>query len=415
MRESKCMEHFEEMGRSKRAKSLSSNEKVDYECTQAKTRTGRVTKVCLDKANQSSLGSGAFAQVYKTKYKQKSGESGVVALKESSSDLLPLKEEISLMSKLSHPNIIGLKFSFQNGKSWFVGMEFMEGGDLYHFIKDNYKRKDGAGIGVFCELFGYQIFRGLAYLHSKKIVHRDLKPENTLVSGETGALKLIDFGCSKKLREGQRDTYRVGTKEFRAPELLLHTLDSTPPLDAWSAGVIMTEMGCGKPIFGEGPTDDWDQYLRVVEFLGEPTEREEEEMGSRKRTSRSMVDLFKRGNCCKEIAKKGRSKRRTSSKASSKPIKDVSSHLTSRSAVHDVSAFTDLVSGILVYSPKKRTHCLDALAHDFFQRVRSPAEFDLSLPNGKPLPKLTDFTDEEISFMSKSVKKILLADRKKKR
>ena len=40
----------------------------------------------------------------------------------------------------------------------------------------------------------YQIFRGLAYIHSQGICHRDIKPNNLLFNPETGVLKICDFG-----------------------------------------------------------------------------------------------------------------------------------------------------------------------------------------------------------------------------
>ncbi len=373
-------------------------EKVDkskYECTQAKTKGGRVTKICFDKANRTMLGSGAFANVYMAKYKQKGGKTGYVALKESTSEDLPLREEIDLMRKLDHPNIIGIKFFFKNKGAWYVGLEFMEGGDLFQFIRENYDKR--SGLGSFCEIFGYQIFRGLAYLHAKNIVHRDLKPENALISEETGRLKLTDFGCSKVLEEGIRDTYRVGTKEFRAPELLLHTLLSTPPIDAWSAGVIMTEMGCGRPVFGEGPADDWEQYLRVVEFLGQPTRRDERQMGSRPKRKVSLHHF--QSNCCRSGEERASTERRTK--------RDLSGHLSSSASVHDADAFVDLVRRLLVYAPADRMVCWDSCAHRFFKRITDPGS-RLTLPNGNPLPGLTDFSQEEVASMTRRAKRVLL-------
>jgi len=40
----------------------------------------------------------------------------------------------------------------------------------------------------------YQLFRCLAYIHSKGICHRDIKPQNLLLNPETHVIKLCDFG-----------------------------------------------------------------------------------------------------------------------------------------------------------------------------------------------------------------------------
>lgn len=44
------------------------------------------------------------------------------------------------------------------------------------------------------QLYMYQLFRSLAYLHAQGVCHRDIKPQNLLVDPESGVLKLCDFG-----------------------------------------------------------------------------------------------------------------------------------------------------------------------------------------------------------------------------
>lgn len=47
---------------------------------------------------------------------------------------------------------------------------------------------------VLLQLYMYQMFRSLAYIHSVGICHRDIKPQNLLLDPETAVLKLCDFG-----------------------------------------------------------------------------------------------------------------------------------------------------------------------------------------------------------------------------
>lgn len=47
---------------------------------------------------------------------------------------------------------------------------------------------------VWMQLYMYQLFRSLAYIHSFGICHRDIKPQNLLLDPETAVLKLCDFG-----------------------------------------------------------------------------------------------------------------------------------------------------------------------------------------------------------------------------
>ena len=95
-------------------------------------------------------------------------------------------------------------------------MKFMKGGDLFSHLLAN---------GQFAEnivkFFAMQIALGLGYLHDHQILYRDLKLENILVE-DTGYLKLIDFGVSKKLDLNVREkTFSIrGTPEYYAPEML---------------------------------------------------------------------------------------------------------------------------------------------------------------------------------------------------
>lgn len=50
----------------------------------------------------------------------------------------------------------------------------------------------------------------------------------------------------------------------------------------------------------------------------------------------------------------------------------------------------EFISQLLQYAPMKRLSAIDAMAHPFFDELRDP---ETRLPNGKPLPKLFDFSE----------------------
>ena len=83
-----------------------------------------------------------------------------------------------------------------------------EGGELfYHIIESKYLTEGDAAIIM------RQIFSAVSYCHSNSICHRDLKPENFLLKkkGDVSSIKLIDFGLSKKLKEGELMNQPNGT------------------------------------------------------------------------------------------------------------------------------------------------------------------------------------------------------------
>ena len=139
----------------------------------------------------------------------------------------------------------------------------------------------------------------LAYCQKNGMMHRDIKPENFLVKdpsdsqstpniSETSSapwtqrvLKLIDFGSARDLNEshsGGAFTDYVGTRWYRAPELILGSKLYDSSIDVFAVGCIMAELYLGRPIFpGQNAQD---QLMKIVSVLGTPT-REDWPQGHR--------------------------------------------------------------------------------------------------------------------------------------
>jgi protein kinase A len=82
---------------------------------------------------------------------------------------------------------------FVSGIFNFLTLEFIEGGELFTWLRINEKFNEHNA-----RIISAEILLALEYLHSKNICYRDLKPENILIDS-TGHIKLCDFGFSKKL------------------------------------------------------------------------------------------------------------------------------------------------------------------------------------------------------------------------
>ena len=83
-------------------------------------------------------------------------------------------------------------------------------------------------------------------MHSKGYCHRDLKPQNLLVNGNI--IKIGDFGLAVKIQHENLESY-IGTRLYRAPEVLLGSTDYDFSIDIWALGVITAELFTGYPLF----------------------------------------------------------------------------------------------------------------------------------------------------------------------
>ena len=146
-------------------------------------------------------------------------------------------EERELTSKLDHPFLSTLVFSFQDKDYLYMIHDIMSGGDLrYWYIqKKVFNEKE-------CKFFTACIILGLEYLHTNKIIHRDLKPENILI-GKSGYIKISDFGIAKQLNDEPEEhvVHESGSPGYMAPETIFKEKHSYVS-DFFSLGVICYEM-----------------------------------------------------------------------------------------------------------------------------------------------------------------------------
>jgi serine/threonine protein kinase len=157
------------------------------------------------------------------------------------------KSEISTLELLDHPNIIKLHDHYNMPNQIFIVLELVRGGELF----DRIVRENGLS-----ERDAKHVFRSvcnaLEYMHSLDVMHRDVKPENMLlVSNHSSDVKIIDFGFSKVMSDGQYAKSFMGTGGFLAPELR-HSSAYTKAVDMWSAGVTLYVMLSGNLPFDIG-------------------------------------------------------------------------------------------------------------------------------------------------------------------
>jgi len=90
-------------------------------------------------------------------------------------------QEVELLRRLDHPNIVEYKDNFFMGDTLVIIMQFCEGGDLANYIKENARDKQRFQEEQIMHYF-VQILHALQYIHWERILHRDLKTSNLFLT-----------------------------------------------------------------------------------------------------------------------------------------------------------------------------------------------------------------------------------------
>lgn len=193
------------------------------------------------------LGRGAFGEVRKAIHKSTSIVRAVkIIFKDNSTpqELKRITNEVDMLKKLDHPNIIKVYEFFVDAKHFYIVTELCSGGELFdRIIKDHHFSEKKAAETM------RQVLSAIVYCHDKNIVHRDQKPENILYEStkENSYLKVIDFGTSREFDPHRKMAQRLGTPYYIAPEVLEKRY--TEKCDVWSCGVILYILLSGSPPF----------------------------------------------------------------------------------------------------------------------------------------------------------------------
>ncbi|XP_020692789.1 shaggy-related protein kinase epsilon isoform X2 [Dendrobium catenatum] len=324
------------------------------------------------------VGTGSFGVVFKAKCLE---TSKTVAIKKVLQDKRYRNRELQIMQLLAHPNVVQLYhhfFSTTEKDELYLNLVLEYVSETICRLSKHYFRINQHMPLIYIRLYSYQICRALAYVHDVVgVCHRDIKPQNLLVNPHTHQLKLCDFGSAKKLVQGEPNISYICSRYYRAPELIFGATEYTTAIDLWSVGCVLAELLLGQPLFpGDSAVD---QLVEIVKVLGTPTTEEIKCMNPNYTEFR--FPQIKRHSWSKVFNKR-------------MPPDAV-----------------DFISKLLQYSPKLRLTALEACAQPFFDELRDP---NTSLPDGRPLPPLFNFTDQELAGASPElVQRLIPADTKK--
>lgn len=225
------------------------------------------------------LGEGAYARVVHAKLKKNGNQFAIKIMEKmhikKENKVKYVMMEKNILSKMHHPFIVRLYYTFQDSGYLYMAMDLAHGGELRSLIASEHRKHNAlmaemegtnneeSGNGKpqvesykACDVrtarfYMAEIIEALEYLHNQNIIHRDLKPENMLIMA-TGHLKLTDFGTAANAIGGGADeeirNSFVGTAEYVSPEVLLDH-NTTTSCDIWALGCILFSLLTGRTPF----------------------------------------------------------------------------------------------------------------------------------------------------------------------
>ena len=146
-----------------------------------------------------------------------------------------MKEEISILKKLNHNNIVKFYGYSETNNQLLIQMEYIKYGTLSKWMKSKPKIKEEDASMILSA-----VLSAVEYMHSKHICHRDIKPENIMFSEENdlSSVKIIDFGLSAQHFNYLTNNEYCGTFIYMAPEQIEKKLYHYS-VDIWSIGILM--------------------------------------------------------------------------------------------------------------------------------------------------------------------------------
>ncbi|MEL6896471.1 MAG: serine/threonine-protein kinase, partial [Planctomycetota bacterium] len=171
------------------------------------------------------------------------------------------KREMTILSRLQHPNIIRYHGSGDAGGKLFYVMELVEGGSVKELIHSSDQLAWPMVVSI-----SRQICSALQFAHNHGIIHRDLKPANLFLS-RSGVVKLGDFGIARDTAAADLTAsgLTVGTHAYMAPEQITADGTISGKADLYALGCCMFEMLTGhQPFRGANFAQLFEQHLNAT-------------------------------------------------------------------------------------------------------------------------------------------------------
>ena len=176
------------------------------------------------------------------------------------------RREAQAAANLGHPNIVGIYDFGEDGDTYYMVMELIEGRTLRDVV-----RAEGPLLPRRAAEIAAETAAALTVAHAAGVYHRDIKPGNIMLTSD-GSVKVTDFGIARALDDSEELTRTgavIGTATYFSPEQA-QGLPADERSDIYSLGVVLYELLCGQPPFtGESPVAV--AYQHVSEYATPPS------------------------------------------------------------------------------------------------------------------------------------------------
>lgn len=186
------------------------------------------------------------------------------------------KDEIRLVSRLGHPNVIQTFDVLETTEELTLVMEYCDGVTLHQLLKD----AAAAGVAAPVPLVVGIMAQALHGLHSAHeltdegvplhLVHRDVSPQNIMI-GRDGLVKILDFGVAKAASESHvtRTGQLSGKVAYMSPEQITGQIVDKRS-DIFAAGVVLWEALTGERLFRPRGTPESVALRNVLDMRIKP-------------------------------------------------------------------------------------------------------------------------------------------------
>tara|TARA_Y100000768_G_scaffold388458_1_gene384468 strand:+ start:499 stop:1734 length:1236 start_codon:yes stop_codon:yes gene_type:complete len=188
------------------------------------------------------IGKGGFANVILMKNnltKKKHAVKIISKTNLSKKKMNMILNEKIILQKLNNPFIIKLNYHFQDPLSFYLVLEYVNGGDLYNLLHNN---KNFLGNLTILKYYFNQLIIAIDYLHKHNIIHGDIKLENILLT-KAGIIKLADFGSAIYSGNLNKNIKSLSghTVIYLSPEQINYNIKHFSN-DIWSLALILYEI-----------------------------------------------------------------------------------------------------------------------------------------------------------------------------